>query len=169
MPVLSHSTKYDGSLHYRIPAQVIETTPTRLASYRGPGSPIESYRGNWEGKWHVLGLHWSERHWNLYVHWEQDWTPRELYVNVATPARWDDVALRWIDLDLDLILPAGTSEPKLDDIDEFDLHRRRLGYPADLVESCLAAAVEVAALMRRRTPLFDGRLFDWRPGQPVPV
>lgn len=167
--MISHSTKYDGSLHYRIPAVVIGASATRLVTYRCPGTPIQSYRGDWDGKRHVLGFHWTDRHWNLYVHWEADWSPRELYVNIATPAAWDDHTLRWIDLDLDLILPVDQAQPKLDDADEFAMHCKRFAYPTDVVESSLAAAVEVADLMRRGRPPFNRSLFDWRPHHPAPA
>lgn len=167
-PMLHHSTKYDGSLHYRFATTIVHQSPSLIATYRSPGTALESYRGNFAGKLHVLTLHWTDRHWNVSVGWYQDWVGREHYVNIATPADWSQGVLRWIDLDLDLIWRADETHARLDDEDEFAMHRDQFGYPPSLVSHCLRTAEEVRTLIDRRLPPFDGSLFDWRPGRPLP-
>ena len=166
--MLFHSTKYDGSLHYRFEVDVVHEEPGFIAVYTATGVPMVSYRGSWPAKNHMLGLYWPDRPWNLLVSWTPPWVPRSHYVNIATPATWSDGVLRCCDLDLDLILPHGKEEVVLDDEDEFDLHRAKWAYPDDLVAQCRASCDEITAAMLRPEPLFDGRLLAWRPGLPLP-
>jgi protein associated with RNAse G/E len=84
-------------------------------------------------------------------------------VNIATPATWDDGALRFIDLDLDIIWRAGNGEVILDDEDEFVLHQARFGYPASLIERVWHSSEDVRDLIARRVYPFDGSLHAWRP------
>lgn len=168
-PMRFHSTKYDGSLHYLFEVEVVHQEPHLLAVYTPVGTPLQSYRGEFPARHHMLGLYFADRPWNLLVSWHADWSPRHHYVNIATPAAWSDGVLRCCDLDLDLIRRPDERRVVLDDADEFDRHRARWGYPDDLVATCCRTAVHVAALMERPDPLFDGRLFAWRPGAPLPA
>ena len=163
--ILFDSTKHGGGLHYRFPATVVHCSDTLLAVYRDVGVEMESYRGRWTAGIGMLCLAWTDRFWNLCVHWDADGAPREHYVNIATPADWSGGALRLCDLDLDLVLRARDGSIKLCDADEFDEHRTRLAYPPELVERCLQTSVEVAAMMRERAWPFDGSLYAWRPGR----
>ncbi len=167
--MLFDSTKHGGGLHYRFPTQVVHRSDTLLAVFRGTGVEMESYRGRWIAGIHMLCLAWTDRWWNLCVHWDADWTPREHYVNIATPADWSGGSLRLCDLDLDVLLRERDGSVTLHDADEFEEHSARWSYPPELVETCLRTSVEVAAMMRRREWPFDGSLFAWRPGQPLPL
>lgn len=168
--MLAHSTKYDGSLHYRYPTRLVHQEPELLVVYAGSGTIINGYRHvDFAGTQHSLGLLWPDRHYNLWVKWEPDWTPACQYVNIATPASWDHGMFRFIDLDLDLIHEPDTAEPRLDDADEFERHAKTFGYPADLVARCWAAVDEVRDLFAGRVWPFDGSLYHWRPGVPFPV
>ena len=71
------------------------------------------------------------------------------YVNIATPATWDDGTLRFVDLDLDVIWRADSGEVILDDEDEFALHQVRFGYPSDLIEQARRSGEEVRELIAR--------------------
>ena len=80
----------------------------------------------------------------------------DLYIDVATPGRWDGTVLRMVDLDLDVIrmsdpLPASlhdeavkagraAGEVFVDDEDEFAEHQVRYGYPAEVVAARRPAA-----------------------------
>lgn len=161
--MLVHSTKYDGSLHYRYTAHVVRQEATLLQLYRPPGGPVSSYRGDRLGTYHSLECFWSDRFYNLYVIWDADWQPRMHYVNVATPATWHGDTLRFVDLDLDVIWRAQTNEIMLDDEDEFDLHHVQFNYPADLVAQARRASEDVRRMMDQRMYPFDGSLLNWRP------
>ena len=162
-PFPVHSTKYDGSLHYRYSMQLVRQEPNLLTLYCPPETPLESYRGQFTTQFHSLELYWSDRYYNVVLLWYPDWRPRMHYVNVATPATWSDGTLRFVDLDLDVIWRAETNEVILDDEDEFALHQVRFGYPSDLIALAQRSGEEVRAMIARRAYPFDGSLLSWRP------
>lgn len=161
--ILVHSTKYDGSLHYRYAMQIVRREPGLLLLYAAAGTPIESYRGQFVAEYHTLEWYWSDRCYNLSVIWHGDWRPRMHYVNIATPASWDDGTLRFVDLDLDVVWLADNDNVFLDDEDEFALHQERFGYPADLIARCWRSSADVRDMIARREYPFDGSLHAWRP------
>jgi protein associated with RNAse G/E len=158
-----HSTKYDGSLHYRYPGTAVQEDTALLMLYCQPGIVCESYRGPLTASYHSLELYWSDRFYNLTEMWHPDCRPRMHYVNIATPATWDDGTLRFIDMDLDVIWRAESGEVILDDEDEFELHQVRFGYPSDLIAQVQRSAEEVREMIAQSAYPFDGSLFAWRP------
>ncbi|GAB4118604.1 MAG: DUF402 domain-containing protein [Roseiflexaceae bacterium] len=157
-----HSTKYDGSLHYRYPMLLVEATPELVTTYVAPGAPVKSYRGAMTTQRHTLALFWLDRPYNLHINWSADWRPLSHYVNVATPATWDEQVVRFIDLDLDVIWRQDNSII-LDDEDEFELHREVFGYPSSIIDESWRSRNEVCDLINRRVYPFDGSLYHWRP------
>ena len=101
----------------------------------------------------------------------------DLYVDIATPGRWDGTVLRAVDLDLDVIrmtdpLPASVyaeaekagrvaGEVFVDDEDEFAEHQVAYSYPADVVESAQASCDRVVAAVRARQAPYDGTARPW--------
>jgi protein associated with RNAse G/E len=168
-PTQQHSTKFDGRLHYRYAVRPIVHREDLLITYSAPGSPMESCRERRTTTMHMLAVFHLGRHYNLHVAWHEDWRPMMHYVDIATPATWHDGAVRYVDLDLDVIRGADTGEVKLDDADEFETHRVEWGYPPELVECCWRAADEVKSLFRDGIWPFDDSLYAWRPGQAVPL
>jgi len=160
-----HSTKFDGSLHYRYPVELVRRSEEMLITLAKPGIPVESYRGSWAGTKHILSHFWNRRPYVLHVLWGSQWQPQALYVDIAMATSWDDQTVRYVDLDLDLILSHNAEAVHLDDEDEFATHRLRWSYPDDLVKRCWAAAEEVRGLLEARKEPFSPILFDWRPGK----
>lgn len=161
------STKYDGSLHYNYPAMLVRKDTDLVIAYTPPGMPVKSYRGAMTTANHSLQLFWADRPYNLHVNWYADWQPRTHYINIASAATWHDGAIRFIDLDLDVIWRAATGEVILDDEDEFLEHQVRFGYPADLIAQTWRGCDEVRALIARCEYPFDGSLYAWRPDEPA--
>jgi protein associated with RNAse G/E len=158
-----HSTKYDGSLHYEYPITPVAASATERRVYVPPGTTFVSYRGQWPSKHHMLMLYWSDRPYNLHLSWFFDWRPRLYYVNIATPATWDEDTIRFVDLDLDVVWYRDRDELKVDDEDEFEAQRGRFGYPDGLVREAREAVAEVRAAIGTRQWPFDGSLEAWRP------
>ncbi len=165
-PIWIHSTKHDGSPHYRYGAVVVEHDAERTLAYTPPDVAVASYRGSSSSDHHCLKLFWPDRHYNLFVMWGADWSPREHYVNLATPRSFDDDAVRFVDLDLDVIWRKDGGVV-LDDEEEWDRHRVTMAYPPPLVERVLAAKDELMALIAGRVWPFDGSLYGWRPSAAV--
>ncbi len=97
--------------------------------------------------------------------WTAIWNDRStdhvrLYVDIATPARWNGSRVTMIDLDLDVGLhPDGSIE--IFDEDEFAEHQITLGYPPDLVDRARAATAAVYLDIERGRPPFDGTADQW--------
>ncbi|HEX4124526.1 MAG TPA: DUF402 domain-containing protein [Tepidisphaeraceae bacterium] len=163
-----YSTKYDGSLHYRYPVQLVERSADRLITWAAPGTEIHSYRGSWMRTKHTLSVFLLGRPYVLHAMWDAAWQPHWLYVDIATDTRWTDDIVQYVDMDLDLILNHNSPEIILDDEDEFAAHREKFGYPSSLVSQCHAAVEEVRRLLESRESPFTPALFAWRPGAAAP-
>ena len=101
----------------------------------------------------------------------------DLYVDIATPGRWDGTVLRAVDLDLDVIrmadpLPAVVyaaaaeagrvaGEVFVDDEDEFAEHQVAYGYPADVIERAQASCDAVLSDVRAGRAPYDGTHQRW--------
>ncbi|MEZ4235848.1 MAG: DUF402 domain-containing protein [Myxococcota bacterium] len=108
----------------------------------------------------VLMAYWTDRPWNLHLSWHPDGRLHRWYVNVATPARWDDGVVRWVDLDVDVILGAD-GRIAVDDEDEFAANTLALGYDDALVAEVRRTTEAVRAAMAAREPPFDDSLVGW--------
>lgn len=87
--------------------------------------------------------------------------PVDIYVDIATPAVWDDTetTITTVDLDLDVIRgPSG--RVWVDDEDEFADHQVSLGYSADLIDGASRSCSEVLAAVTGRAVPFDGATSD---------
>jgi predicted RNA-binding protein associated with RNAse of E/G family len=101
----------------------------------------------------------------------------DLYVDIATPGRWDGTVLRAVDLDLDVIrmsdpLPASVyaeaekagrvaGEVFVDDEDEFAEHQVAYGYPTDVIDRAQASCDAVLADVRAGRAPYDGTHRRW--------
>ncbi|MBT3273904.1 MAG: DUF402 domain-containing protein [Spirochaetales bacterium] len=162
-----HTTKYDGSLHYRFPVEIIGTDEDTLIVYRGPDQLLETYRGNFTANMHSLQIFYRKFYHNIAIAWNRDWTPRMHYVNIATPADWNNERVTAVDMDLDLILKPDRHDVIVDDEHEFDKHIDLFHYPAELIEACRKELERLHAAMTSRKGIYDTRIFSWRPGDSV--
>lgn len=79
----------------------------------------------------------------------------ELYVNINTPVERSAAAIRYVDLDLDVVrLVDGACD--IVDRDEFELHQVDLGYPPEITSAAATAADEVLSAVASGAPPFDG-------------
>lgn len=84
----------------------------------------------------------------------------EVYVDVATPAAWEDDVLRAVDLDLDVVR-GFNGAVIIDDEDEFLEHQVTFGYPAEVIAAARASADEVRALVEAGASPYDGSHLPW--------
>jgi protein associated with RNAse G/E len=165
------STKYDGSLHNDFAGQLLEDpteepdTPLRV--FVPQGTPIQSYRGALTVRIPFTALFWpdADRWWNVYhnhwtIYFDGRWSSAS-YANVASPATFDGETLRWVDLDLDVVIREGAVE--LLDEDEFEEHRALMAYPEAIVTGALEAAAALIDLATRRVPPFNRDAHIWVP------
>ncbi len=150
------STKYDGSPHYAYEARLVDRDGPRLRLFVPRGTVMTGYRGTFATQVSFTALFYTDERWyNCYLnHWT---TPRlriESYANVALPATFDGGVVRWVDLDLDVLIRS-TGAVSLVDVDEFLEHGRRFAYPGDLVSRAYATADGLLAAARARREPFD--------------
>lgn len=160
--IIHHTTKYDGTLHYRFYAKVVAESDEAIAIYRKPGIPYESYRGEGLGENNLLVLFYKHRFHNVVISWNADWVPEMHYLNITSLAAWDNHSVSAVDLDLDLIRRA-TGEVIVDDEDEFEEHIERFRYPKKLVDQCRAELARLQIAMQERRGILSDHIFDWRP------
>ncbi|GGK82514.1 DUF402 domain-containing protein [Mangrovihabitans endophyticus] len=152
-------TKYDGSAHRDYPARRLHTDD--LGIWVGVTRGTESV---YHGRPSVEQIPFV-----LLIPHEAWWTgmfnppPRtsEVYCDITTPARWDGDTVHIIDLDLDVVRRRDTGVVELRDEDEFELHRRRYGYPEDVVSSAHAASGHLLGALRDSVEPFATHFRKW--------
>ena len=154
-PIRIESTKYDGSPHYKFDATLLSHEGSLLTTAVTAGTVLDGYRGLVEVRSAFTALFWTDRHYNAYVNERPVGRTQVLtYANVGTPAQLDGDVIRWVDLDLDVITN-DQGEVTLDDVDEFEAHRERFGYPDELVAEIFTARDELLKLAHAGDYPFD--------------
>ena len=149
------STKYDGSRHYEFDAQLLVPEGPMLTLLVPEGTSVTSDRGGQPVDTTFTALFWSDRDYDLY-HNHRPMGRRRItsYANVELPAELDSDVLRWVDLDLDVIVDANGGVI-LDDDDEFEEHRLRFAYPDAIVARAITARDELLRLAAAGAFPFD--------------
>lgn len=152
-PVLIRSLKYDGSPHRWSRAVRLGQDEHGVWLGRPARDPVHTPTGLFVPPRRSVRLIPHSGNWTAMFNDPDD--PFTIYADVCTPPEWDGEEVRYVDLDLDVVrLADGTV--RLEDQQEFDAHRHRYGYPADLVRSATAAAAwlqEAMAVHQERPAL----------------
>jgi hypothetical protein len=86
----------------------------------------------------------------------------EIYCDVGTPVEWAHAGeVRTVDLDLDVCRYRDGGADTVVDEDEFAMHQKRYGYPADVIASARAAAKWLESALGDGTEPFAGRFHHW--------
>ena len=105
------------------------------------GQLVRTPRGAWRNTLNVRSHYWFERPFSLLECYDAAGQLREIYVNVATPARLRAGTLEYVDYELDVSKLTG--EPaRIVDEDEFDAAVRKRRYSAETQRWARAAARE---------------------------
>ena len=154
--VLLRATKFDGAAHWIQPFRVVSDDGTLLITEYRARTPIYTSRGEFRSPYNSRVYFWRDRWYNVFRLWKPGCPVALWYCNVTTPPTFDGTQISYVDLDLDVaVRPGGCIE--LLDADEFATHRRRYGYPAEVICSAEQAAGEVAELARRQAfPFSEG-------------
>lgn len=142
-------TKYDGSLHWHYTMRYLGQdehgiwlgSPPGLVARRGHDHKLIIDAA------HVLlfpqgaqGARGAREAWWTAV-FNAPPARTEIYCDITTPARWpepDEVTA--VDLDLDVVRRRADQRVAIVDVDEFDEHQRRYGYPAEVIQAAEQAA-----------------------------
>ena len=144
--------KFDGSLHRSAEAADLGTTDDGRWLFIGAGTRvIRPGRGDYDHPCDAVTLIPAQGLWT--ATWLIEWDPA-LYVDVALhqrSERHDHVVT--VDLDVDIVRRRN-GEVELLDQDEFELHRRLLGYPAELVADVHRTSEWLTGAISRHEPPF---------------
>lgn len=159
MPAPIAVDKYDGHRRFIVWTRCLRVMPALLILLGEPGRVFETPAGARRLATTTLEYFPSARWWNVVSFY--DATTGELlrhFCNVIAPARWDGQLLRYVDLDLDLVVtPAGTIG--IEDLADFRHHARVWRYPAATRHQALLALRELRALALARQPPFTAEPF----------
>lgn len=138
--------KFPDTAHYGVRARYLGEDDHGVWAGARPGHEVrkgddESFKGPQTVVWCVPRDGWYLIHY-LYGHPNLD-----IYIDIATPAVWNERGARLIDLDLDVVVwnNADGRGVELVDEDEFELHRVALDYPQELVKRARRAGRDVLA------------------------
>ena len=143
------STKYDGSPHWEFDSWFVLEKGPLLITQEFAGHEYQTWNGPWVTPYHARNYFWADRWYNVMRCDRPKASGLEYwYCNVTTPAQFDGEHVRYVDLDLDVIVPA-EGQPRVVDEDEFLEHSRRMGYPPDVIDQARRAVDELLDLARR--------------------
>lgn len=147
--ILLRATKFDGAAHWIQPFTVISDDGNLIVAGYRARTPIFTSRGEFRSPYDSRVYFWRDRWFNVFQLSRPQCGPALWYCNVTTPPVLEGGQIRYIDLDLDIaVRPDGCIE--LLDSDEFEVHQRKYGYPAEVIRQAKLAAQSVAGLAQRK-------------------
>ncbi len=149
--------RYDGSPHWQHPARLLEAMDGVVITETRAGLQVLHDGTPWTSPYNTRGHYWPDRYFNV-IRLELPDT-RKLhgwYCNIATPVQFDGQTVRYVDLDLDVIVHHGAANDwEIRDRDEFEQARERYAYPESVVRDALAAIDDLVAMVEAREFPFD--------------
>ncbi|GAA2755150.1 DUF402 domain-containing protein [Actinopolymorpha rutila] len=153
--------KWPATLHYRVTAVFLGADEFGAWVGSMKGRPVDRGAGR---RPNVVSEDWVS-----FLPYGRGWAARwyarqaaagrasrySCYVDITTPARLDEHGVHLVDLDLDVVRTWDGAVEVLDE-DEFQEHRRVLGYPEPIVKSALRSVADVREAMTAGTCPFDG-------------
>ena len=152
-------TKFDGSAHRDYPARKLSEDD--LGIWVGvPRGTASVYHGRPSVEQIPFVLLIPHSAW-----WTGMFNPpprtSEVYCDITTPARWEGDTVHIVDLDLDVVRRRETQAVELRDEDEFEDHRERFGYPAEVVSEAHAAARKLLVALGDGSEPFASQYRKW--------
>lgn len=96
-----------------------------------------------------IEYYWLDRWYNIFRFLEPAGNLRNYYCNVNVPPEFESGVLRYIDLDIDVLVAPDLSYTVVDE-DEFCANARRYNYPQALQQRARQALKEIVALIEAR-------------------
>jgi hypothetical protein len=154
-PVRIAFTKWDGGAHWEYDG--VRLGADRHGTWLGAplGTAVARPGAQFVSEWDHVALVPDDAGYLASFYPETSSAPVRIYVDIATPPRWDGAVVRTVDLDLDVVLDR-SGRVFVDDEDEFADHRVRYGYPEEIVRLAERTCAEVLRAVRSARPPFDG-------------
>lgn len=142
--------KYDGSEHRRWPAKVLKQEGSLLvldASF--PEDISHDLLGTILSGTRSIEYYWLDRWYNVFRFSQPNGELRSYYCNVNIPPEFDGQTLKYVDLDIDILV-----EPDLTyrvvDLNDFELNAQRYNYSAQVQTNAAHALTELIDLIESR-------------------
>lgn len=154
-----HNLKYDGSLVYRWQAELVDWGDDWLVWHAPVGTQmhLERTQQTFALEHMTIGYVWLKRPYTVASDFTPDGMFRQFYCNVALPPRLDGNRLRIIDLDLDVLVDE-QGQTRLVDVEQFEINKHAMGYPADVETLAWNAVAELKRMVQYSMMPFDGCL-----------
>jgi protein associated with RNAse G/E len=155
------ATNYDGSPHWEHPAWLKRADGGIVVTQTSAGLVVKSTAresGEFVSPYNTNGHYWPDRWFNVIRLELPGQGLYGYYCNVATPLQFDGSTVRYVDLQLDVLVRIeedGSLTHTLEDEDEFAAARQRYGYAEELVSRCYASVEELVAMVEARQFPFD--------------
>lgn len=147
--------KYDGQEHRRWPARIAKTVGPLLILDAVFDEEIQhDLLGTIEAGTISTEYYWLDRWYNIFRFSDPDRKLKRFYCNINVPPRFDGRVLRYIDLDIDVLVEPDLSYKILDE-DDFEENARDYPYPEDVQANARAALAELTALIESRAFPFN--------------
>jgi protein associated with RNAse G/E len=151
------SYKYGERLHYEWETIVLERTDAYVLVLSEYGRKLRHYTRGQTFTMNSWTLEWFSLVDGFTVSADvRDGGIHRYYCNINLPATFEEDVLRFVDLDLDYVYRDGSW--KVIDEDEFEEHRIRYSYPADVVAFARSELRRLQKRIERREFPFDGTL-----------
>jgi protein associated with RNAse G/E len=148
--VFVESRKYDGRLHRSWTARLVRVEGA-LVVVEGTFDEEVAHPnlGVIEPGTISREFYWTDRWYSVFRFQRPGGRLRNYYCNVNEPARFDGETLRFVDLDIDLLVAPDMTYTILDE-DEFAAHAARFKYSTETRRRARAAVDELIDLVTRR-------------------
>jgi protein associated with RNAse G/E len=147
--------KYDGVEHRRWPARIAKIEESLLVLDAVFEEEIEhELLGTISPGTISTEYYWLDRWYNVFRFSDPDGKLKNFYCNINQPPSFDGHVLRYIDLDID-VLVAPDLTYKILDVEDFEANAKRYSYPNDVQVSARQALTEVIELIESRAFPFN--------------
>ena len=147
----------------KLDGRVQRSWPARLVAREGPLFVLDgvfdaevnhALLGTIASGTRSIEYYWEDRWYSVFRFHEPSGELRNFYCNVNTPAVFYGRVLRYVDLDIDVLVRPDFTYEVLD-LDEFEENAATFDYPDRLVERARGALEELLDLIARRQFPFD--------------
>jgi protein associated with RNAse G/E len=147
--------KYDGSEHRRWAAKVLKQEGSLLVlDALFPEDISHDLLGTISSGTRSIEYYWLDRWYNVFRFSQPNGELRSYYCNVNVPPEFDGRTLKYVDLDIDILV-----EPDLTyrvvDLKDFELNAQRYNYSAQVQINAAQALTELIDLIEARAFPFD--------------
>lgn len=150
--------KWPDRVHWQFEMDHLGEDAHGLWLWRRPGAPMrKGHEAPIKARYLAVKVITRDEWWSAM--WAQEPSPA-VYVDIATPAKWKGDRVTMVDLDLDVVR-RGDGPVEIHDEDEFEDHRKRFGYPADVVEEAVATTQYIADAVEADLPPFGPVASAW--------